>query len=230
MAAYTKNTPGAPTSGIYALFDTVTDSVGVVWQCILAGPAYPQNFVATPIDTLAGSAALSMGTAGTGVTARHFGADIIRRTKLTLTNIAQTVTNGTEYQSSLIYTFPEGRLVILGLTATLRQTTTSALAGTLNASSTGAVALGSAAASNTTLSSAMVNMLPSTAFTSSATINVAGTAVTAALAAAAQIDGTSTPVPMYLNSAFATTTDVDGDATQTFSGTIDLLWAIIGDL
>lgn len=37
MAAYTKNTPGAPTSGNYAIGDTVTDSVGVVWESVRAG-------------------------------------------------------------------------------------------------------------------------------------------------------------------------------------------------
>jgi hypothetical protein len=75
----------------------------------------------------------------------------------------------------------------------------------------------------------MVNLLPSTAFTSSATINVAGTAVSAALAAAAQFDGTSTPVDVFLNTAFATTADVDGNATQTISGTVVMTWINLGD-
>lgn len=38
MTAYTKNTPGAPTSGFWLLGDTITDSTGVVWECIKAGP------------------------------------------------------------------------------------------------------------------------------------------------------------------------------------------------
>lgn len=45
MADYTKNTPGAPTSGFYAVGDRITDSVGVVWDCIEAGPAYPEHFI-----------------------------------------------------------------------------------------------------------------------------------------------------------------------------------------
>ena len=118
---------------------------------------------------------------------------------------------------------------MLGTTATLQQKTTSALATTLNAGVTGAIALGSAAASNVSLTSTMVSFLPTTAFTSSATVNVAGTAVKAALAASAQFDGTTTPVPVYLNTAYATTTDVDGDATQTISGTIVLSWVNLGD-
>jgi hypothetical protein len=139
------------------------------------------------------------------------------------------VVNGTEYQSTLLYTFPEGRINVLGNTATLQQKTTSALASTLNASSTGAIGLGTAAASATTLATTMVDLLPSTAFTSSATINVAGTAVSAALAAAAQFDGTSAAKAMYLNTAYATTGDVDADATQTISGTIVLTFVWLGD-
>ena len=148
---------------------------------------------------------------------------------LTLDNVQQTVVNGTEYQSTQLLTFPEGRLFVLGTTATLRQKTTSALASTLNASSTGAISLGTAAASSTTLATTAVDLLPSTAFTSSATVNVAGTAVSAALAAGAQFDGTSTAKKMYLNTAYATTTDVDGDATQTISGTIVVTYVWLGD-
>ena len=149
--------------------------------------------------------------------------------KLTLDNVGQTVVNGTEYQGTKLMTFPEGRILVLGCTATLRQKTTSALASTLNASSTGAIGLGTATASATTLATTMVDLLPSTAFTSSATINVAGTAVNAALAASAQFDGTSAAKAMYLNTAFATTTDVDGDATQTISGTITVSYIWLGD-
>ena len=150
-------------------------------------------------------------------------------TKLTLDNVPQTVVNGTEYQGTKIYTFPEGRILVLGVTATLRQKTTSTLASTLNASSTGAISLGTATASSTTLATTMVDLLPSTAFTSSATVNTPGTAVSAALASSAQFDGTSSAKSMYLNTAYATTTDVDGDATQTISGTINIIWVYLGD-
>jgi hypothetical protein len=37
MPAYTKTTPGKPTSGKYAFGDTVTDSTGVIWECVRAG-------------------------------------------------------------------------------------------------------------------------------------------------------------------------------------------------
>lgn len=163
------------------------------------------------------------------VTAKHIQLGPFCVTTLTLDNVAQSVINGTEYQGTKIYDFPEGRLYVLGVTATLQQKTTSALASTLNASSTGAIGLGTATASATTLATTMVDLLPSTAFTSSATINVAGTAVSSALAAGAQFDGTTTAKDMYLNTAYATTTDVDGDATQTISGTIVITWVSLGD-
>lgn len=151
------------------------------------------------------------------------------QTTLTLDNVAQSVTNGTEYQGTQIFDFPAGRVFVLGVTATLQQKTTSTLASTLNASSTGAISLGTATAASTTLDSTAADLLPSTAFTSSATINVAGTAVSAALAAAAQFDGTSTAKDVYLNTAYATTTDVDGNATQTISGTVVISWVNLGD-
>lgn len=170
-----------------------------------------------------GSAAVSTVT----VKNEQFGS--FNKTTLTLDNVAQSVVNGTEYQGTKLFTFPEGRILVLGTTATLKQKTTSALASTLNASSTGAIALGTATASSTTLATTMVDLLPSTAFTSSATVNVAGTAVSAALASSAQFDGTSTAKSVYLNTAYATTTDVDGNATQTISGTVVICWVNLGD-
>lgn len=163
------------------------------------------------------------------VVAKHEQFGPICKTILTLENVAQTVTNGTEYQSTQIYDFPAGRLLVLGVTATLQQKTTSAIASTINSGVTGAISLGTAAASNVALTSTMVDLLPSTAFTSSTTINVAGTAVSAALAASAQFDGTTTAKDMYLNTAYATTTDVDGNGTQTISGTVVITWINLGD-
>lgn len=147
----------------------------------------------------------------------------------TLSNVAQTVVNGTEHQGTKIYDFPQCRLSVLGVTATLQQKTTSAIASTLNSGVTGAIALGTATSASTTLNGTAADLLPSTAFTTSTVINVAGTAVSAALAAAAQFDGTTTAKDIYLNTAYATTTDVDADATQTISGTIVITWVNLGD-
>ena len=121
------------------------------------------------------------------------------------------------------------QILILGVTASLAQTTTSVLADTLNASKTGAVSLGTAAASSTTLNSTMADLLPSTAFTSSATIDVAGSAVTAALAASAHFDGTGTAKDLYINTAVVTDGDLDADATIEWDGTILVTWINLGD-
>lgn len=64
MADYTSTIPGAPTSGQYALGDTVTDSIGVVWVCVQAG--IPGVF--TPADVgpaMAQSAGLVNATTST---------------------------------------------------------------------------------------------------------------------------------------------------------------------
>lgn len=163
------------------------------------------------------------------VTAKHVQIGPLCITTLTLDNVAQTVTNGTEYQSTKIYDFPEGRISVLGVTARLKQKTTSAIASTINSGVTMAVALGTAAASNVSLTGTMADLLPSTNLTTSTTINVAGAAVGAALAATAQFDGTSTAKDVYLNTGFATTTDIDGNGTQTISGTVVISWVNLGD-
>jgi len=148
----------------------------------------------------------------------------------TLTDVPLPVVNGTEYQSQKLFTFPEGRILVFDSVIELYQKTTSDVATTLNASSTGAIALGSAAASNVALTSTMADILPSTALTSSATINVAGSVISAQLdtngdySELVNLDGTSTAIDLYLNNAYATTTDVDADATQVFNGTVIVQW------
>lgn len=162
-----------------------------------------------------------------GLVVQEYGDDALHQTVLTLTDVAQAVVNGTEYQGTKLYSFPKGRLYIVGVTMSLAQKTTSALAGTLNSGSTGAVSLGTATASATTLASTMVDLMGSTAFTSSTTVNVAGAAVGGLLSPAA-FDGHSTAKDVFLNSAFATTGDVDADATMTWTGTITITWANLG--
>jgi hypothetical protein len=151
------------------------------------------------------------------------------RTTITLDNVAQSVVNGTEYQGTKIYDFPECRMYVIGAVATLQQKTTSAIASTLNSGVTGAIGVGTATASATTLATTMQDIIPTTAFTTSTVINVAGTAVSAVLASPAVFDGTATAKDLYLNTAYATTTDVDADATQTISGTIVVTWCNLGD-
>ena len=208
----------------YGMIDTVSDAVI---------DRYRAN--STVFTIMGRSGALTPGTESgvavvSGLTASNVISGIEQQTTFTLSDLAQAVVNGTEYQGTKLFTFPEGRIYITGAVAHIAQKTTSDLTSTLNASVTGAVSVGTATASSTTLNSTMADVIPSTAFTSSATINVAGTAVNGVLASPAVFDGTTTAKSLYLNTAYATTTDVDADATQTLTGYVTVTWTWLGDL
>jgi len=209
--------------------EVATTTDGVTWTLTSAGTTAA---AANEVDADAVAAtAQGVGSSPVGTSVATESSLGVQRTVLTLTDVAQSVpatTNG-QYVGTKIYTFPAGRILVLGVTATVAQKTTSDLASTLNASKTGALAIGTATASNQTLDSAMANLLPSTAFTSSATVNVAGTAVSSALASSAQFDGTATAVPVYINTSYATDLDVDATATQTLTGTVVITWLNLGD-
>lgn len=185
----------------------------------------------TDVFTIIGerNQALTTGVAAlTGLSATTIG-DVAQQVTFTLANVAQAITNTAQYAGTKLYDFPAGRILVLGVTATLAQKTTSALESTLNASSAGVLSLGTTTAASTTLDGTQADLLPSTAFTSSATINVAGTAVSGALAASAQFDGTSTAKSLYLNSAYVADGLMDADATQSFTGTITVTFVNLGD-
>jgi len=184
-------------------------------------------------QTISSVGTLATPSSGT-ITATHkAGGGLVGYSTFTLTSVLQNVVNGTEYQGTKLWTFPAGITArVLQAYINIAQKTTSDLATTLNASSTGAIALGTATASNVALTSTMANLVASTAFTSSATINVAGTAVEGYFDSNLDgsetlfIDTTSADSSIYLNTAYATTTDVDADATQTLTGTVTLTWLL----
>ena len=180
---------------------------------------------------LGGDPLVGAGTAnGATVFAQEFMQGAMRQTIISLKALPQTVVNGTEYQGSKIYDFPEGQIIVYGAVGSIAQTTTSVIATTLNSGVTGALALGTATASNVSLTSTMANIAPSIAFTTSTVINVAGTAVTPFLAAPIILNGTGTAIDLYLNTAYATTGDVDAAATQTLSGSIIITWMSLADI
>jgi hypothetical protein len=153
---------------------------------------------------------------------------IIHQTILTVAALPQAIADASSWMGTEIYDFPAGRLSVLGCTASLAPTTTSTIASTIKSGVAGAVALGTAATDSIALAGTEVDLLPSTATVNSTVINVAAAAVTAALAAAAQFDGTSTAKKMYLNSSVAAA-DIDGNGTLTWSGTITITWINLGD-
>jgi len=178
--------------------------------------------------TLTGGGSVGTLAAVSGLSVAHKIMGPLVVSTFTLTDVAQAVVNGTEYQSTKLFTFPACHLVVNNVFASIAQKTTSAIASTLNSGVTGALGLGSAAASNVSLTGTMVNMLPTTAFVTSTVINVAAAASAAVLAAPATLDGSATAKDMYINTAYATTTDVDADATQTLTGTIIVAWINLG--
>lgn len=173
----------------------------------------------------AGLGAVPAAVAATCV-AVESGNGVIHQTLLTLTALPQIIPNGgSEFLGTEIYDFPAGRILILGVTASLAPTTTSTLSSTVTTGTTGAIAIGSAT-DDGTHTNAKITLLPDTAYTSSTTINVAASAVTAALAASAHYDGTSSSLKAFLNNKIAVNTN---DGTITWSGTITMTWIDLGD-
>ena len=154
------------------------------------------------------------------------GDGIYRQVTLTLAALPQTIANGaSEWVGTKLYTFPEGRMLVLGATASLAPTTTSVLADTITTGTTGTFGLGSVT-NDGTHTGTKVDLLPDGNFTSSTTINVAAAAVNKALAAAAQFDGTTAPLAAFFNTKCATNT---ADGTLTWAGTIKFTFVQLGD-
>lgn len=166
--------------------------------------------------------------AGTGnVATEKLG--VVRQTVLTLTDMALTVTDALAYASQKVYDFPEGRLLVLGATANLRFGVTSDRASTINDSAAMDWSVGTAAASNATLATTMLDLIPKVDHTLDGAVDAYTALAGGALAASAQFDGTGTAKDAYLNVSFPTGTDIDADGTLKVSGTITITWANLGD-
>lgn len=159
------------------------------------------------------------------VAALELGTDHIHSTVLTLTAVPITVRDTEQGGGIKIYTFPQGKIVRLGAVSNLTITTTSALASTLNAGVTGNHGVGSATQSSATLATTEQDFIQVTNFTSSATIDVAPAAVKAyGIPSVTLLDGSSTPISLFMNVAVAGATDIDADATVEVNGTVTVHW------
>lgn len=182
------------------------------------------------------SSSTGAGTAsGTGVVAAESGLGGFHKTVLTLTNTPVTITDDAgvaQYGGTgAVYVFPQGLVVPMGvvLTGNLTLGTT----GTIIAAFTGVNAIGTATATTgATLTGTEADILPSTANATAsgsvAAIDSVSVATALTESGARWLDGTATAKSMFLNFAIA------DDATHTsgtgkFTGTIQFLWAIIGD-
>lgn len=165
---------------------------------------------------------------GSTVTASERGNSLVHKTVLTLASTPVTVANttGASFGSVKLYDFPEGRLLVLGVVATLGFVWTGE---DIDAAGSGDFSLGTTATADATLSGTDVNLLPSTAMTDPAVLGVLA-ATSGALAASAQIDGTSAAVDAYLNIIIddADVADAASDVVLV-SGTVTVVWTLIGD-
>lgn len=177
---------------------------------------------------------LDKNTAGSGtipaaaasyVSVEEYGDGVFHQSVFTLTAMPITMRDTEQGGGFQIYDFPVGRITSLGATTTIAVTTTSALASTLNAGVTCNYGVGSVTQSNATVATTEQDLVNVTAFTSSATIDVAGADATGVgVGVVTSLDGTSTAIDAFLNLAVAGATDIDADATVTVTGTVALTW------
>jgi hypothetical protein len=167
--------------------------------------------------------------AGTGVVAAEFGDDTIRKTVLTFTNVVVPLTDEAgvvAFGGLKVYDFPESLIVVHGAVSDFALTKSSA---GVNDDWDGDVGVGTVTASNNnSLASTEQDIIPTTATPQA----VAGaTTADAVSTAAAVLNGTATPVDVYVN---LLVDDADHDVTGTacdliLNGTLTLVWSSIGD-
>jgi len=164
------------------------------------------------------------------VTATEKGDGVYKQIVLTLAALPITMRDTQQGGGAQIYTFPAGRIMHLGSVASISVTTTSILANTLNAGATCNWGVGTTTQASATVATTEQDIVNVTAFTSSATINVAGaTANGVGPAVLASHDGTSTSKSAFINLAVAGATDIDADASVTVSGTVTINYLVVGD-
>jgi hypothetical protein len=171
-----------------------------------------------------GAGVVPIAVSGT-VSAAEYGDGTFHQTVLTLTDVPVTMRDTEQGGGVQIYDFPLGSIQRLGAAGTIAVTTTSILADTLNTGVTCNWGIGSVTQSNATVVTTEQDFVNDTAFTASATIDVAGADATGVgVGVLAALDGTSTAVNAFLNLAVAGATDIDADATVTVSGEIKMTW------
>lgn len=204
-----------------------TDSDGnLTVEGVVTGEAVVVSGTITASGAIAGGVAVTSGTGSVStVTAVDSDYGNMKKTTLTLDDtvllINSSATTNT-WGSVKIYDFPEGRILVHGVT--VDGIDIAVQTNTIPLSAGGDFALGTVAASTNALSGTMVDLCPSTR------IDAITNVVNSALASSAQFDGTSTAKDMYLNfgidhqDVIVLTT-----ATNTVDGVITIHWSNLGD-
>lgn len=216
------------------MYDIVvaTRSAGV-WSLTTAGAAIVASNPATDVATTANADGTKTGSTVSEV--EYGKGEVLRKTVLTFTATPVTITDDAAVAqyggTGLIYTFPEGLICTLG--AVVSGSITLGTTGTVINTWAGDIALGTVTATTgATLVGTEANIMPSVAIAAATAKVAAVPAVSVATAltesGARWLDGTTTPVPVFLNLV------VDDDATHTsgtgtFTGVVTLLWTQIGD-
>ncbi len=148
-------------------------------------------------------------------------AAILKHTRISLTNVVLTATDGSDEGESqeLGGPFPEGPITFLSVTADLICVTPT------GATNVFVMAVGTAAAADdATLTSTEANIVPSTSIdTTDGTVTT--NACQAILASPVTIDGTATPATLYLNMAIVDS-DMDDAVTNTVTGDIEAYYLV----
>ena len=171
----------------------------------------------TPNDTA--GIAETIGVSETGAANLHVTTLFLDHTPITISGAT-----GVGFGGTKVYDFPPGRILILGVTASVAFPIVSTK-GDLADTADGDWAMGTTSEEDGTMDRATdINLIPKTATAA----NALSTATNAALAASAHIDGTSTAVDAYIN---CTVDDAETDEVSVLgaTGTVTITWVNLGD-
>lgn len=151
----------------------------------------------------------------------------VHRTVLSLAGLSVTVgnTTGVSFGGSKIYDFPQGRILLLSsvLTGVTFDLEDAGNVTPVDAADGGDISVGTTAPSDGTLTATDVNIIPSTSIDP-----ISAGVASAALAAAAVLDGSATPIDAYFN-ILIDDADVGDGASDVLlvSAVLTLNWGII---
>lgn len=208
------------TSGTGVTLFTYSIPVGYTLRWTEAGGI---SLTATVTPTGVGAAA------GTGTTASEGGDGLIHKTTITLNSLPVTVANttGVSFGGTKFYDFPAGRILVLGVTASSISfgLTDSGNVTPIDAADGGDLSIGSTAPTDGTLTGSDVDLLPSTSIDP-----LSGGVTGAALAAAAQFDGTTSALDAFFN-ILIDDADVGDGASDVLlvSASVVIHWINLGD-
>jgi hypothetical protein len=184
------------------------------------------------VNVIGGVYGVGTGLASNGVcTASHI-TPCVQKTVLTFAAITHTFTDGSdEGESQLLYTFPEGRVYILGAAIDAAVTNNAGYEASANDIWYGAIGT-AAAGDDGDLTSTEADIIAKTTFdTASGEDGHHEWEADMTAGADTVFDGTATAVSLYFNAAAADTSIKTGNATAGIQagGTLTIYWVLLGD-